>query len=456
MKKIISGLLITILVFSVCVFSGCKDYSDYKNTPGYEAYISDRDSGYEDVPYFATHSSMDYGQKNEEKAREYYENNSRRVDNFIITNYEDGICINRFINYPYTDEVNIPEIIDGKPVIKLGSYPEYDEGPDNYDAISAFSNADGCVLNVPSTVKYIDYQTLRQYRGDITSQEEIDDSPHIAKINVDEDNPYYYSENGVLYTKDKKTLLYLDYSSVCETDEDKRKCFTVPDFVEVFKPMEAVSEDYDCLAFGKNIKKIDASTFDYWELIDYAIGVTVKGYKGTAAEEWAKEKGLEFITLDENETETQSDTQSNKENKIYYKYDEDTGTLTITGEGKMRYDENNRPPWDHHRNSAKVVISEGITTIAPYTFSWYSNLSEVTIPQGVETIEAGAFVSCGMKEITIPASVTTIGREAIGFYEDPDGWYSEAVEDFTIKGYKGSTAEQYATENGFNFVALDE
>ena len=42
----------------------------------------------------------------------------------------------------------------------------------------------------------------------------------------------------------------------------------------------------------------------------------------------------------------------------------------------------------------------------------------------------------------------------IGYYTDKNGLYRKK-DDMTIKGYKNSTAEQYAQEHGFKFVPLD-
>ena len=57
-----------------------------------------------------------------------------------------------------------------------------------------------------------------------------------------------------------------------------------------------------------------------------------------------------------------------------------------------------------------------------------------------------------LKTVIIPASVTDIRDNAIGYIED--GWDYNKVSGFTIKGYKGTAAERYARNNDFNFVQL--
>ena len=139
-------------------------------------------------------------------------------------------------------------------------------------------------------------------------------------------------------------------------------------------------------------------------------------------------------------------------------------TLTIKGTGKIdgRIEDDGGyfytiapAPWGS--NVKKVVIKNGITEIGSYAFSSSEPLTSVTIPDSVTVIEDFAFDECkNLKSVTIPASVTEIGWFAFGFY--PDWWNMggyQMIDGFTIKGYHGTAAEQYAVENGFSFVPLD-
>lgn len=75
----------------------------------------------------------------------------------------------------------------------------------------------------------------------------------------------------------------------------------------------------------------------------------------------------------------------------------------------------------------------------------------VVIPPSVTEIEDRAFYDCNnMLSIVIPGSVKKIGNKAFGYGIDGK------VESFHIFGEKGSEAERYAAENGFDFIPLCE
>ena len=109
-------------------------------------------------------------------------------------------------------------------------------------------------------------------------------------------------------------------------------------------------------------------------------------------------------------------------------------------------------------NLKSVVIENGVTTIVQAIFENCVNLESVTIPNTVTEIYPLAFMGCTkLKSITIPKSVKTIVKtagKAMGYYRDSDNNYIK-IADFTIKGYRGTSAEEYAKENGFKFIALD-
>ena len=75
----------------------------------------------------------------------------------------------------------------------------------------------------------------------------------------------------------------------------------------------------------------------------------------------------------------------------------------------------------------EITIPDGVTTISSSAFNGCSNLASVEIPDTVTTIGSYVFYGCGLTSVTIPDTVTTIGSSAFGFcgsltsVEIPDG-----------------------------------
>lgn len=100
---------------------------------------------------------------------------------------------------------------------------------------------------------------------------------------------------------------------------------------------------------------------------------------------------------------------------VTWKFDSTTGTLTISGSGAMddpgaAY----KIPWNNNRSSIKkVVIAEGVTSIASFAFDDCYKLASVEIPSTVKTIGGYAFKGCyNLKGVTLPNGLTSIGEFA--------------------------------------------
>lgn len=138
---------------------------------------------------------------------------------------------------------------------------------------------------------------------------------------------------------------------------------------------------------------------------------------------------------------------------IAYVFDEDTGVLTISGEGAIDdYDENSLEsiPWVSIRSKVKSIeIEPGITHIGSYAFCREAALVSVSIPDSVTSIGTAAFAGCTeLKEIEIPDSVTEIGSFAFGYAYD-----MSLTDGFVTYCSPNSAAQRYCLRSYVPFEA---
>lgn len=113
-----------------------------------------------------------------------------------------------------------------------------------------------------------------------------------------------------------------------------------------------------------------------------------------------------------------------------WSYDPDTTTLTIYGTGDMLpiitgpYGQ----PWNKYSAElTTVVISNGITSIGDYSFSYFDALTSVSIPASVTYIGNSAFYDCdNITSVNMPGNITGISDYA--FYS------CDALESVTFGG----------------------
>ena len=95
---------------------------------------------------------------------------------------------------------------------------------------------------------------------------------------------------------------------------------------------------------------------------------------------------------------------------------DDTGTLTISGKGKLPdFTSNTDSEWKQYKDQIKkIIIEEGITGIGECSFCYCTNCDSVKLPSTITSIGGGSFGATKIQSINIPAGVSNIGLSAFG------------------------------------------
>ena len=97
---------------------------------------------------------------------------------------------------------------------------------------------------------------------------------------------------------------------------------------------------------------------------------------------------------------------------LTWKFDESSGTLTISGSGAMKDFNMYSAPW-YGLDIRTVKFSGNITSIGDFAFGGCENLKDITLPDSVKSIGSYSFYRCfGISGLTLPKNLETIGMRA--------------------------------------------
>ena len=216
------------------------------------------------------------------------------------------------------------------------------------------------------------------------------DGCRLDSITVDEANTAFCAEDGVLYTKDKKELLAIT---------SNRTELTIPD---------SVTRVGSALFFdGQNIVSVTIGA-----QCDWGMNLSLCN-------------SLEQITVVDSNPYLCA-----KDNVLFSK----DGTELIV--------------YPSARPGTSYTVPAGTKKIGVQAFGDCQNLTSIVLPDGLTEIDFSGVGCAYLAEITIPASVTAISQESVGFQ------HGTKLQNLVIRGAAGSAAESYAKENGFTFVEI--
>ena len=230
-------------------------------------------------------------------------------------------------------------------------------------------------LNLPATVRDL---TPALFSG----------CTNLSKLTVHEENPYYATQNSVLYNKSLTEILFYSINLTEST-------YVLPDAVEkIGANVFQGNVSLETVIIGKNIKEIGANAFDGSPNLTTV--VFVKGGTGefTIGEyAFANCSALAGIYV--------ADSKEAAENGEYT-----LGTpATLKSIGEYAF---------KSANLGEVVLSEGLETLGNYAYT-QSKVTSISLPASLKTIGDDAFYRCdSLESATIAANsvLETIGKEA--------------------------------------------
>lgn len=281
-----------------------------------------------------------------------------------------------------------------------------------------FGCSDLTTVKIPKTVNKIAPQAFA----------DIDD---LKAFTVDSNNSTYKAVNGVIYTKNGKTLV--TYPSGKEA-----KTFAVPKSVNTITTGAfAGVENLQKVTMSNQVKEIGSYAFFLCEDLN-----TVKlSKKITTINKYtfAYCEDLKKINIPKGVT------------KIGKGAFESCEKLT---EAKIPATVKTIKPFAFYmcKKLNSVKIPKGIEKIENNVFDTCKSLTSIKIPASVKTIEPYAFHNCqSLMSVTIPKTVTSIGDFAFGY----KGFNNiTAIEGFVIKGDVGTAAAKYADDYKITFETV--
>lgn len=259
-------------------------------------------------------------------------------------------------------------------------------------------------LIIPESIEYIDPVEINDVSGWII---------------VDENNPNYQSVDGVLYSKDLKTLIYYPYNKGNEP-------FIVPENVEVLGEKSFINYHLSEIILHDNIQEILEYAFSLSKLekinLPRSLETINKGIFNNCyyLTEVNVAKNVSIINMPiGNRDCIKMELKIDKNNPNFKSID--GNVYTYDGKELIHYNYNN--------TQEKFIMPDGVVEIGPYAFYDHCYLQKIKFPkslrkineyafcyvklldeanfnEGLEEIGFGAFVNCrGLEKIEIPDNV---------------------------------------------------
>ncbi|MDD6490484.1 MAG: leucine-rich repeat protein [Clostridia bacterium] len=315
---------------------------------------------------------------------------------------------------------------------------------------------DGCsisVVNIPSGVEKIEYGAFA--------------NSNITAINVDENNKNYTSRDGIVFNKDMTEIIA--YPSL----KDDVTSYSIPDGVKTIAPyafktcwlLSEIKIPDSVVSIGDNAFESDSNLKDI--VIPKSVTEIGKGafYECSSLESIVipssvseiKDNTFESCSALTNITISEGVTKIGMSAFAYCSElkdillpsslaDINPTSFKDTSVEKFNVAENN----ENLTVKDGVLFSKDMTKLVAYPVA--DSKTEYTVPDGTKIIGEYAFANnSNLKSITVPESVTEIGKYAAGMFLPYNSDSYDRTQSFMLIGKSGSAAEKYANENDIAF-----
>lgn len=250
----------------------------------------------------------------------------------------------------------------------------------------AFSNISVEEFNIPENVESIAATFIS--------------SSNLSRINVDSNNKYFTSVDGILFDKDSTRLIKYP-------ENRDGNSYEVPNTVKTIDANAFIScKNLQTIVIADSVEKIGDSAFDGSKLKTINLGGGITNISNKPFYGAWNLTNINVIT-ENDKYESENGILFNKGKTILIKYP----PAIINGEV---YEIPNTVveigPQSFYRSQIKnVIIPSSVKKIGSESFFQCYNLEEVNLPEGLERIEWRALYGCHkIKTIVVPSSVTFI------------------------------------------------
>ena len=225
-------------------------------------------------------------------------------------------------------------------------------------------------------------------------------SSNLSRINVDSNNKYFTSVDGILFDKDSTRLIKYP-------EKRDGNSYEVPNTVKTIDANAFIScKNLQTIVIADSVEKIGDSAFDGSKLKTINLGGGITNISNKPFYGAWNLTNINVIT-ENDKYESENGILFNKGKTILIKYP----PAIINGEV---YEIPNTVveigPQSFYRSQIKnVIIPSSVKKIGSESFFQCYNLEEVNLPEGLERIEWRALYGCHkIKTIVVPSSVTFI------------------------------------------------